>query len=110
MMSKYIQKLEKVAFRFFELFTESIGFLQIAASPFMFGLIVGIVIYVYNPNRTSLFIAITITLIGLLIGVVWATKKWKNKGTIWFISRITATPELDQDKKEDKTQNKNSLS
>lgn len=33
--------------------------------------------------------------IGLVIGIIWATRQWKGKGTIWFMSRIMATPELD---------------
>lgn len=38
---------------------------------------------------------IIVATIGLVIGIIWATRQWKGKGTIWFMSRIMATPELD---------------
>jgi hypothetical protein len=45
-----------------------------------------------------------VIILGLLIGILWANKIWKTKGTISFLSQISATPDLDNlsDKKEDK--------
>ncbi len=40
-------------------------------------------------------IGILIAGIGLTIGITWATKTWKKTGTMQFLSRIDATPELD---------------
>lgn len=93
---KNIQKSDRGIFRVFELFTESIGWLQIAASPLFIGLIVGAVIYFPNPTTTRLIVGIIVATLGLIIGVIWATKQWKGKGTIWFMSSINATPELDK--------------
>ena len=80
---------------FFELITEIIGWLQIVASPFLIGLIIGAIIYFPKPDTTKLIIAIVIATTGLCIGIIWATRVWRKKGTIHFMSRIMATPELD---------------
>ena len=93
---KNIQKTDGGIFRIFELITESIGWLQIVASPLLIGLIVGAIIYFPDPTTTRLALGIIVATLGLVIGVIWATKQWKGKGTIWFMSRIMATPELDK--------------
>lgn len=93
---KNIQKSDGRIFRIFELITESIGWLQIVASPLLIGLIIGAIIYFPNPTTTRLVMGIIVATLGLVIGVIWATKQWKGKGTIWFMSRIMATPELDK--------------
>ena len=100
---KDTQKTEGGIFRVFELITESIGWLQIVASPLLIGLIVGSIIYFPNPTTTRLVLGIIVATLGLVIGVIWATKQWKGKGTIWFMSRIMATPELDNPDEENKT-------
>ena len=80
----------------FEYFTEIMGWLQIAVSPFLIGSVIGGLVYFSKPNTTRLVIAIIILIIGLVIGIIWATKVWRGKGTIHFMSRIMATPELDK--------------
>jgi|SRR5687767_13268636 len=79
----------------FVLFTEIVGWLQIFVSPFLVGLIIGSIIYFFNPGTTRLIIAVFITITGLFTGIVWANRIWRKKGTIHFMSRIMATPELD---------------
>ena len=81
---------------FFELIMESIGWLEIVASPLALGLIAGSFIYFTEPTDTRLVIAIVVVLIGLIIGIIWATRVWKKKGTMHFLSRTMATPELDE--------------
>lgn len=93
---KNIKKTDGGIFRIFELITESIGWLQIVASPLLIGLVVGAIIYFPNPTNTRLVLGIIVATIGLVIGVILAAKQWKGKGTIWFMSRIIATPELDK--------------
>ncbi|MCR9182832.1 MAG: hypothetical protein NXH73_07895 [Flavobacteriaceae bacterium] len=103
---KNTQKTDGRIFRVFELITESIGWLQIVASPFLIGLIIGAIIYFPEPTMMRLGIGTIVAILGLVIGIFWATKQWKGKGTIWFMSRIMATPELDyEDRKtrDDKT-------
>jgi hypothetical protein len=77
-------------------FTEIVGWIQIAASPFLIGLIIGAVIYFLNPKRSTMIVGISISAIGLGIGAIWATRVWKHTGTIHFMSRIVSTPELDK--------------
>jgi hypothetical protein len=79
----------------FEIFTEIMGWLQIVASPFLAAVILGTIIYFSKPTTTRLVIAVAIVTIGLVIGIIWATRVWKKKGTIHYMSRIMATPELD---------------
>ncbi len=81
--------------KIFELLLEIIGWLQIAISPFLISLGIAAYIYFSNPNQSNLIIAISIGILGLTIGVVWATKIWITKGTFWFVSQISATPDLD---------------
>ncbi len=89
---------------FFYYATEVVGWLQIVASPLLTGLIIGAIIYFSNPNNLQLILAISVTLIGLIVGIVFATRVWKKQGTMHFISRVMATPELDnldEEKKEE---------
>lgn len=81
--------------RVFEFIMEIIGWLQIVASPFLIGLGIGAFIYFPNPTLTNLIIGIVISIIGLITGIIWATKIWKTKGTMWFVSQVSATPDLD---------------
>lgn len=100
-------KSEEGIFRIFELIAESIGWLQIVASPLLIGLIMGAFIYFPNPTVTRLVLGITVAILGLVIGIIWATKQWKGKGTIRFMSRIMATPELDNPDNEKKSETVN---
>jgi hypothetical protein len=89
---------ENKFFKLFELMTELIGWVEIMISPTLIGGMVGVGVYFYFENLTGKVIGISIAAIGLLIGVIWATKIFKSKkGTIHFMSRISATPELDKE-------------
>jgi hypothetical protein len=81
--------------RVFEYIIEIIGWLQIVASPLLIGLGITAFIYFPNPTETRLIISIIVAVLGLLIGIVWANRIWKTKGTMWFVSQISATPDLD---------------
>lgn len=88
--------------KFLEKITELIGWLQIAASPFLVGLIIGAAVYFSNQTTGNLIIGIGIAFIGLANGILLATRVYKSKkGTVWFLSRTMATPEIDR-KKTDK--------
>ena len=85
----------------FEWFIQIIGWLQIAASPLLIGLVIGAAICFPTPTTIRLIIGITVAAIGLIIGILWANKIWKTKeGTMSFLSRVMATPELDKKEKE----------
>jgi disulfide bond formation protein DsbB len=94
-MPDEIKKKEKNKMSFFDYFTEVVGWLQIVASPLLAGLLIAAYIYFSNPTDLRLFIAISVALLGLILGIVLATRIWKKQGTMNFVSRISATPELD---------------
>ena len=80
---------------FFEIMTEIFGWLQIVLFPFFIASVIGFFVYTSNPNITRFILGIFIAFIGLIAGIIWATRIWKKKGTINFISRVSASPELD---------------
>lgn len=75
--------------------TSFIAWLQIVASPLFTGIIIGFFIYVFFPGKTGLIIGIIVTAAGLITGIIFATRVWKKKGTVEFMSEISASPELD---------------
>ena len=83
-------------YKIFELTTEIVGWILIALSPALLGIAFGIGIYYNFPNTIGMVIGIFVAVIGIIIGMIWATKKFKTTGTIHFLSRVSATPELDR--------------
>ena len=86
--------------RFLQLFTETIGWLRIALSPFLIALLIGAIIYFNLHNTLGVVLGIGIAGIGLIIGIVWATRVWKKQGTVEFVSRVNASPEYNRKDKE----------
>jgi len=85
-----------------EWITSFFAWLQIVASPLFFGLVIGFIVYGIYPNTIGLISGIAIAAAGLVTGIIFATKIWKKKGTVNFISRVAASPELDELDKEKK--------
>ncbi len=85
----------------FEIFTDSMGWLQIVASPLLIGIVTGFIVYLAKPDFNGTIIGISIAALGLIIGIIWATRVWKRKGTIEYVSSLSATPELDNRKEEE---------
>lgn len=108
MYKKEDTESKKDGYRFIQLVTQSIAWLQIVASPLIIGLIIGGIIYYSNPSIARLIIGIMVSLVGLVVGIKWATKKWKGKGTIEFMFKTMATPELDKWDDEENSDSKNS--
>ncbi len=79
----------------FEWLTSIIAWVQIVLSPTLFGCIVGFFIYKNYSNIYGLITGIVIALSGLIVGVIFATRVWKKRGTVEFISIVDASPELD---------------
>lgn len=107
-MSSKIEKSkeQKDKMSFFDYATEVVGWLQIVASPLLAALVIAALIYFTNPSILRLVIAIVVVLIGLIVGIVFATRIWKKQGTMHFVSRVMATPELDnlEEEKNNSTQ------
>jgi len=85
--------------RILETFVEVLSWLRIVASPLIVGVGIGILVYENNPNNTGMTLGIIFSFIGLLVGIVWATKVWRKTGTSNFMSRVNASPELNSEKK-----------
>lgn len=83
-------------FKVIEFILEVLGWLQIVAGPFFLGLVIGAIIYFPDPTINKLITGICVSVFGLGVGIFWAIRAWKNGGTIKFISRISATPDLDK--------------
>lgn len=83
-------------FKIFEYMTEVMGWLRIVVSPLLVGIVIGALVYFSKPDTTRLLIGVSIVILGLIVGIIWATKVWKKKGTINFLTEITATPDLDK--------------
>ena len=81
--------------KFLETVFEVIGWLRIVLSPTLAGAIIGAIIYGKITTNTGLAAGIFIAVTGLVVGIIWATRVWKKQGTMRFMSRTMATPELD---------------
>ena len=85
-MFKIVQSIPKV-----------IAWLQIAVAPLIVCGVAGFFIDAYYPTVIGLAIAILITAIGLVSGILWANRVEKKRGVIEHMSRVIATPELDHE-------------
>jgi disulfide bond formation protein DsbB len=83
-------------FKILESIPKIFAWLQIAVSPLVIAIIIGGIIYLYKPNNFTLIIAIVITIIGLAIGIIWASRVWKKKGTVEYMAKLLSTPKLDK--------------
>jgi disulfide bond formation protein DsbB len=79
----------------FDYFIEVLGWLQIVASPLVISMVLGGFVYFPNPSNIRLVIAALIVLIGLFIGIVWATNVWRKKGTSHYLTTIRSSPDFD---------------
>lgn len=78
------------------LMTEILGALMIIGSPTLIGAAVGGYWYASNPNQQNQWLFGALTGLGLFLGIWSAVREWKSRGTVWFISRLISTPELDK--------------
>jgi hypothetical protein len=93
--------------KIFEIITEIMGWIRIALSPTLIGIVFGLILYDYFQNLAGIIAGCFIAFIGILIGINWATNKFKTTGTIHFLSRIDASPDLDNLKKSEEKENIN---
>jgi hypothetical protein len=86
----------------FEDIFEFFAWLRILLSPLAIGCFLGWVIYINIPDTTGLILGVVVAVLGLIVGIVWATRVWKKQGTMHFISRISASEDLDPKEKPEK--------
>ena len=82
-------------YKIFDWVIDTIAWVKIVASPVLFFLTVGAIIYFYEPSDFRIILLIILTLIGLILGVLWANKIRNSKeGTMGFMSRIEGSPDV----------------
>lgn len=92
--------------KLFHAIIELWAWFQIVLSPLVIGAGIGTVLYFTNPGMITLISGIAIAALGLVIGVIWATRVRRKQGAVWFMSRVMATPELDDYNKEKNVEEK----
>lgn len=75
----------------FEWLIAVLGWLRIAASPLLAGVIAGALVYLPNPTPPRMSIALLFVAAGAASGIIWANRVWKTKGTINFLSGVSTT-------------------
>lgn len=82
----------------FEESTEVVGWIQIFLSPFLISLALATIIYLLFDSIFAIVVSVLIAISGILIGIKFASKIYNSKeGTIHFVSRTSASPELDKE-------------
>jgi len=89
---------------FFELLTELAGWISIAISPLLIGSLLGLLIYIFKPDKTGLILAILVAGSGFISGIVWASRIWKKEGTIQFLSRLISSEQMQEKEVADKNE------
>ena len=81
---------------------EIAGWIRIFLSPTLIGAFVGVIIFSTYQNIYGLIIAIVIFIAGIVIGIKWAINVWRKSSTEKYLSRVSATPDLDNPEKTEK--------
>ncbi|MBO2009573.1 hypothetical protein [Hymenobacter negativus] len=80
--------------KFIEWLLSALAWLQIFISPFIIGIIGGGIVWLIWRDLCGVALASTVVLFGCINGIVFAEKARRSKGTIEFMSRTIAHPEL----------------
>ena len=80
---------------------EFLGWLLIVASPFIPAALIAFVVYQNHHSTKGIVLSLSIATLGLLLGIFWATRIWKKKGTINYLSRVISSPDFDEMSKND---------
>ena len=75
---------------------EHFNYIKIMASPTLIGALIGIAIYVNKTDNLGLTIAVIVTLLGIFCGILLANWAKRKTGTTEFISRVNASPDIDE--------------
>ena len=86
-------------FKTFEKITEIAGWIRIVISFILLGVLLGLVIHYFIDNSIGLIVSIIVVIFVILFGIAAANKAWKGKGTVHLLSRVIASPELDDEEK-----------
>lgn len=86
----------------FETIIDIFQWIAIVLSPLLISSVIGVLVYLSYPGTTGIILFILFGLLGLIIGIIWATRVWKRYGTHSYMSRIMSSPEFDGIKKNPK--------
>jgi|GEM_PF-714815 len=87
--------MKKEPLSFFDRLSESIGWIGIVLSPLIVFAVIALCVYIASPTAAGGLVAIMITVVGLILGVLLASNVAAKTGTVHLLSRVSATPELD---------------
>ena len=88
--------------KFFEKILSLIYWTRIFLSPFLAGIFLGAILWFSYPKMISLLIWIVLTVIGLFVGIVWASKVNRRENIEEALTRIYETPDLDEMKNKER--------
>jgi hypothetical protein len=74
-------------FRILNFLSEVIGWFQIVLSISLVGIGLGLLVYALFENTLGFILGILIGLLGLVMGIILATKKFKTTGTVNSLSK-----------------------
>ena len=80
--------------KFIEGLISALAWLQFFISPAIIGVIAGGLIWLSQRSFWSAALGFAVALVGCITGIVFAEKARRSKGTIEFMSRTIAHPEL----------------
>lgn len=86
-------------FKILAFFIEIIYWIQICISPLILTAFLSLGILSKYPNMYALGICILLGIISLFFGIKWANSVWRKRGTSYFVSRASASEDLDKIKK-----------
>jgi hypothetical protein len=69
------------AIMWFEHLLDFIDWCKIVLSPTLLAGLAGVCIYILHPDLVGLFAAITMVILGLVVGIIWANRMWKIYST-----------------------------
>ena len=78
--------------------TKAFAWLQIAIAPAIVGIGVGIFVWSRLANLWGIVIGSTVAVSSIIGGIMWANKMSRKNGSIQFMAKVSATPELDDHK------------
>lgn len=82
----------------FDKIIKALAWTQVAVVPAMIGVGLGLLGWLSLKGVWGVFLGSALALGGLFIGVTWANRVSRKHGSIQFIARVSATPELDKSK------------
>ncbi len=82
--------------KFLRIFVEVLGWLVITLSGTILGGFLMIILTFTTNSEFGFKLGLCFIPAGLILGAIWATRMWRKHGTVWFLSRLIAHPELDE--------------